>query len=517
MRCAIYIRVSTKLQEDRFSLGAQSSELNTYATKQGWNIVGQFKDVDSGGKLNKKGLNELLDVVEDGAIDVVLVIDQDRLSRLDTVAWEYLKSTLRENNVMIAEPGLLTDLANEDQEFISDIKNLIAKREKKAIVKRMMRGKRQRMREGKPWGKPPIGYTYNKAEERYETDEKWSWVIPLIDKLYLEDQLGMKVISDKLNEVSRTPSGTLWNETLVYRRLISKAFHGVMEKNFANGETIAIEGTYPPLRTLETYEKIQEERRIRATHYKATSRRKENLHILRRTASMCGVCGRKLSLQQNGTLENPTYYLKHGRKRRIKDETVCDISINTKRFESNLIQAIKDILSGEEQAKNYIKLDINKDDIKQLESQIKKLDKTIRDLQGKLDRLLDLYIDGAFKKDDLLKRQTEIENELNSHSNEKKQLSAKYEALKKKEWNYEMIYDYLEFAEDFDTELTPIEQTKLVGDLFPTAVLFRDKLIMKAEINGEIPVEISVPIDSDLAGWHHTKTDWYKEKHKGKM
>ncbi|MCT8138592.1 recombinase family protein [Anaerobacillus sp. CMMVII] len=80
MRCAIYIRVSTKLQEDRFSLGAQSSELNTYAVKQGWNIIGQYKDVESGGKLNKQGLNQLLDLVEDGAIDVVLVIDQDRLS-----------------------------------------------------------------------------------------------------------------------------------------------------------------------------------------------------------------------------------------------------------------------------------------------------------------------------------------------------------------------------------------------------------------------------------------------------
>ncbi|UTW69900.1 recombinase family protein [Anaerobacillus sp. HL2] len=45
IRCAIYIRVSTKLREDRFSLGAQSSELNAYAKRQGWNIIGQYKDV----------------------------------------------------------------------------------------------------------------------------------------------------------------------------------------------------------------------------------------------------------------------------------------------------------------------------------------------------------------------------------------------------------------------------------------------------------------------------------------
>ncbi|UTW69902.1 recombinase family protein [Anaerobacillus sp. HL2] len=82
----------------------------------------------------------------------------------------------------------------------------------------------------------------------------------MIDKLYLDEQLGMKSIADRLNQVSRTPSGTLWNETLVHRRLVSKAFHGVMEKTFANGEVIAIEGIYPPLRSNETFEKIQDER-----------------------------------------------------------------------------------------------------------------------------------------------------------------------------------------------------------------------------------------------------------------
>ncbi|MCT8138591.1 recombinase family protein [Anaerobacillus sp. CMMVII] len=427
------------------------------------------------------------------------------------------QSTLRENNVRIAEPGSLTDLANEDQEFISDIKNLIAKREKKAIVKRMMRGKRQRMREGKPWGKAPIGYIYNKAEERYELDDKWSWVIPYIDKLYLEEQLGMKLIADKLNEISRTPNGTLWNETLVYRRLVSKAFHGVMEKNFSNGEIITIEGIYPQLRTLETYEKIQEERNKRGIVYKATSRRKDNIHILRRTVSTCGICGRKVSLHQNGKADKPTYYLKHGRKMKLKDETTCDISINTKRFEHNLIQAIKDILSGEEQAKNYIKLEVSRDDIKDLESQISNLDKITSDRKEKLDRLLDLYLDGAFKKEVLQQKQKDIEKEYEIHSKEKQQLVAKYEALKKKEWNYEMVYNYLEFAEDFDTELTHLEQTKLVGDLFPGATLFQDKIVLKAEINGEIPVDITIPIDPDLNGWHHTKQKWYKDKYAGSI
>ncbi|WP_420954598.1 recombinase family protein [Bacillus haynesii] len=95
-------------------------------------LVDEFQDIESGVKLHKKGLNALLDIVEEGKIDVVVCIDQDRLSRLDTISWEYLKSTLRENKVKIAEPGTIVDLDDEDQEFVSDIKNLIAKREKES-------------------------------------------------------------------------------------------------------------------------------------------------------------------------------------------------------------------------------------------------------------------------------------------------------------------------------------------------------------------------------------------------
>ncbi|MCY7779126.1 recombinase family protein [Bacillus haynesii] len=240
----------------------------------------ELQDIESGGKLHKKGLNALLDIVEEGKIDVVVCIDQDRLSRLDTISWEYLKSTLRENKVKIAEPGTIVDLDEEDQEFVSDIKNLIAKREKKALVKRMMRGKRQRMREGKGWGQAPYEYYYDKKEEQYKLKKEWAWVIPFIDRLYLEEQLGMRSITDELNKISKTPSGIMWNEHLVHTRLTTKAYHGVQEKTFANGEVIAAENIFPKLRTKETWEKIQIERNKRGNQYKVTSRKRNDLHLL---------------------------------------------------------------------------------------------------------------------------------------------------------------------------------------------------------------------------------------------
>jgi|SRR5690625_550333 len=186
MKVANYYRVSTKIQakEDRFSLAAQKTELNAYVKRQGWHLVNEFVDVETGGKLDKKGLNGLLDLAESGMINVVLCMDQDRLSRLDTVSWEYLKSVLRENSVKIAEPnGTLTDLTNEDDEFMSDLKNLFAQREKRKTVNRMMYGKRQRLREGKGWGAYPFEYYYDNG--LFYIKDGWSWTIPMIDDLYL--------------------------------------------------------------------------------------------------------------------------------------------------------------------------------------------------------------------------------------------------------------------------------------------------------------------------------------------
>jgi site-specific DNA recombinase len=504
MRAALYYRVSTKLQEKRFSLAAQKTELIAYATAQDWKVINEFTDVDSGGKLDKKGLNALLDLVEEGRIDVVLCIDQNRLSRLDTVAWEYLKSTLRENNVKIAEPGTITDLADDDQEFISDIKNLIAKREKKGIVRAMMRGKRQRMREGKGFGKAPIGYIFNKKTKEYELDDKWAWVIPMIDDLYLNRQLGMKSIGDELNKISRTPSGNLWNETLVYRRLVSKAFHGVMEKTFANGETITIDDLFPPIRTEETWNKIQEERKKRSVQFKSTSRQRDDLHILRRTLITCGECGRKIHLAQHGNKEGPLYYLKHGRKLRISDETACDISINTIRVEKNIIMAIKDIITNEELARNYIDLEMDSSEMMLLEKQTKKYDSLLKGLQTKLDKLIDLYLESALSKEILAKKQAEIENEINTLTTQNKQAIAKLEVLRNNSFNYDFIYELFEIAEGFETDLTPLEKAQVMGSLFPNGVLFHEKLILKAVIKN-VPLDVEIPMNPDPYAWHHTK------------
>jgi site-specific DNA recombinase len=84
------------------------------------------------------------------------------------------------------------------------------------------------------------------------------------------------------------------------------------------------------------------------------------------------------------------------------------------------------------------------------------------------------------------------------------QLKAKYEMLKKNESSYEYVYELLEIAEGFETELTDIEKAQVMGNLFPAAVLYKDYLLLKAEFKG-VPLELKIPIDDDPYSWHFTK------------
>lgn len=499
LRVFIYIRVSTKLQEHRFSLKAQIQELLQYAEQMGWVIVGIYRDVDSGGKLDKNGLTQLLDDVDDNMGDVVLCIDQDRLSRLDTVSWEYLKSQLRENDVKIAEPGNIVDLTNEDDEFISDIKNLIAKREKRSIVKKMMRGKRQRTREGKGWGKPPFEYLYDKNTGKHSINDAYSWTIPLIDDLYLNKGLADDKIAKVLNGIKKPPSGKPWNSQHIRKRLTSKAYHGVMEKAFATKEVIASAGVYPPLRSEETWHRIQilrkQKYRRRNPVYPTLTR---NIHIT------CGHCGHKLGLKQSGLANYSIhFYYKHGRQHRPDYNPDCSLSINTVRIDFNLIQAVKDILNNEETAKRYVQFEYSPEDLEQLNNDIKAAERQLNVVQAKYDNLLDLVLQGGkgFSTGLLEAKQAELNNEKAVHAARKKQLEKKKEAILAKMFNYEAVSQYFEALHYLDTEMTLQEQMELVGRLFPFGELYEDKLVLQAYLNGETPFPVTVPVAENPFGY----------------
>lgn len=492
MRAAIYIRVSTKLQEDRYSLSAQKLELTRYAESQGWTIVDTFKDVDSGGKLHKHGLEALLDCVDDGKVDVVLCVDQDRLSRLDTIDWEYLKQALRENGVKIAEPGNIVDLTNEDDEFISDIKNLIAKREKRAIVRRMTRGLRQYTREGKVWGKQPEEYIYNPKTKEIEINPKYSWIIPYIDKLYLEERMGLERIAKQLYKLTPTSNGRKWTGIQIRNKLINPCYHGVLQKKFSNGETVEIEDVYPPLRTKETYEKIQVALKSRHLKYPTS-----DFHFLRDIEIRCADCGHILSIRKGSKHgDSSKYYLRHAVE--AVDKCPSSPSVNTKRIETPLIKAVKELTLGSDIAKKYIKSDFSDNDKKLLEKEIKRLKKSIADKNSKIDRLLDLYLDGSWSKEKLDSAKKKLESEIAELARIFDEQNRKFELIQKEQLNYDAVVQNLVLVERMEVLTDEEDRQEVFGVLFPTATYHdtEEELVLHMRLPEEdVHIDVTIKID----------------------
>jgi len=88
IRCAIYTRKSTEegLDQEFNSLDAQRESAEAYIASQkeaGWKLVPERYDDGgfSGGNLDRPALRRLLDDVEAGRVDCVLVYKVDRLSR----------------------------------------------------------------------------------------------------------------------------------------------------------------------------------------------------------------------------------------------------------------------------------------------------------------------------------------------------------------------------------------------------------------------------------------------------
>lgn len=83
MRAAIYCRVSSAVQaKEGDSIPAQLEALNKYASEQNYQIIGTFVDDGiSGTKYDRDEFQKMLDLVEDGKVDIILVTKMDRLHR----------------------------------------------------------------------------------------------------------------------------------------------------------------------------------------------------------------------------------------------------------------------------------------------------------------------------------------------------------------------------------------------------------------------------------------------------
>ena len=158
----LYGRVSIAADPDSKSVKDQLAELREWADREGWPVVGEFRDdgISASRYANGKvrpGWRDTMDVIESGGVRGLLTWDFARASRDDKVT-AALKAVCVERGVKLGYGGMLRDPRTADGGFYVGLDGLMAAKFSAELSDKRRRAAVTSAKEGRPAGSLPYGY-----------------------------------------------------------------------------------------------------------------------------------------------------------------------------------------------------------------------------------------------------------------------------------------------------------------------------------------------------------------------
>lgn len=190
-RAVIYCRVSSDLQRENNTIESQRDVLCGYARAQGWTLVAIDEDDGLTGEIDpweRPGMGRTLARIEEGEVDVLLVIDVDRIARdEDNIAFGMVRKHLRDAGVRLYTPRGELDLESPEQRLFQDVLSALASFERHKIKDRTVRGRKASIRKGgRPIVEPPLGYRWSNEAGGVVVDEEEAEAVRAVYRLLAE-------------------------------------------------------------------------------------------------------------------------------------------------------------------------------------------------------------------------------------------------------------------------------------------------------------------------------------------
>lgn len=269
LKVCMYLR---KSREDRDSSADEPIEVTlqrhektllAYSKEKKINVSEIKKEVVSGESLSKRPkMIEMLEEIEDGLYNAVLVMDIDRLTRGGMLDQGIILSTFKNNNIKIITLDKMYDLNDDLDEDMVDFSAFFARKELKMIKKRLNRGRMKSVEEGSYIGGfAPYGYNYNKLTKKLEINPEESEIIKLIFDLYVNQDMGDMKIANLMRERNiKTKFNKIWDKTTVRKIITNPIYIGKTRWGQTSSKVPFKEydGKHEPLIEEDMYYKAQE-------------------------------------------------------------------------------------------------------------------------------------------------------------------------------------------------------------------------------------------------------------------
>ena len=395
-KCYLYIRVSTAMQVDGYSLDAQKDRLVKFAEFQGMEIVREYCDAGKSGKsiTGRPEFQQMLqDVADDrDGVSYILVF---KLSRFGRNAADVLNSLQYIQdygvNLICVEDGI--DSSKDSGKLTITVLSAVAEIERENILVQTMEGRRQKAREGK-WngGQAPFGYLLDSKNSTLIVNPEEAEIVRIIFDKFIHTDMGADSISNYLNqhgyskkklrdqEVSHFSRSTIikildnpvYAGKIAYGKSVTEKVKGTRDqyRRVRQDEYLLADGLHEAIIDPETWEAAKAKRRVTGVKWNKTHSL-DHEHILSGILK-CPVCGsgmagtvRRRKNKKTGEYKDDFYY-RCQHRRKIDEDHFCGFkpSLNQDELNEKVVQIIRDMVAMEKfrdfiQSKLQEKVDVS--------------------------------------------------------------------------------------------------------------------------------------------------------------
>jgi site-specific DNA recombinase len=436
MRYLIYARKSTD-DDDRqvLSIEGQLVELRQYAQREGLTVISELVEAKTAKKPGRPIFNDMLAKIQQHEAEGILAWHPDRLARNSVDGGKI---------IYLIDRGIITDLRfptyrfdNTAQgKFMLSITFGQSKYYIDALSENIRRGIRLKLSKGiwPQWA--PIGYLNDRATRTIIKDEGKAPFITKSFALYAIGKYTLADIREKINSIGMTGRKNKPLSISQYQHILQNPLYYGMFRY--KGETY--EGIHEPIITKKLFDRCQEVMNLRGKPKKAVRR------FVLRGLMRCGECGRMITAE---TQKGHNYY------RCTKRLTNC-----TQKYirEEGLTAQIRAILQKVSLCDDWtakILRELEKDKNESVQSSRpprQKIAQDIVDIDSKVSKLIDLYLEGNILLDEYRKKKEDL-------LNRKKALQERVQFFDGRDDNW------FERAKDFVTDLNRVSYALREGNL----------------------------------------------------
>jgi DNA invertase Pin-like site-specific DNA recombinase len=283
----LYKRVSSKDQEEGFSLAAQGELLEAYSKEHGFKVVGLFEESEtakSGG--TRPAFQKMVDFLRPRAASTVLLVEKtDRLYRnlKDWITLDDLKVEIH----FVKEGTVISPASHSSQKFLHGIKVLMAKNYVENLSEEIRKGMTKKAKEGAFPSVAPIGYV--NVPDKTIGIEPSPAAAPIVKELFERTARGTETAQEltrwaRANGLRSKRGAVLSKNTVCTNILRNPAYTGTFRWG---GKTY--DGKYQPLVSKATFDRAQKA-------LDGRSKAKGRVHAFTYAGLVkCGVCGGLMS------------------------------------------------------------------------------------------------------------------------------------------------------------------------------------------------------------------------------